>query len=244
MINFFRKIRQRLLTENKFSNYLLYAIGEIILVVIGILLALQVNNWNVNRKNTAIVRVYLENLVRELEGQVGLYEKFYLDRFERKMDGLYLAKSYYEGNYAIEDTLDFLNAVSYGAVSTTGIERSYYNIFESLKSTGDIGLIESELQNSILRHYESLYFENEVSMKQLSNYQKLMNSSRPFDPVNPTFISPFDQREMVKRLRTTEAYHTTNNEISSANHTLGRVKRIVGSAKILLVKLKAKLAGD
>ena len=46
MINFFRKIRQRLLTENKTSKYLLYAIGEIILVVIGILIALQINNWN------------------------------------------------------------------------------------------------------------------------------------------------------------------------------------------------------
>ena len=50
MIKFFRKIRQRLLTENKFSKYLIYAIGEIILVVIGILIALQINNWNENRK--------------------------------------------------------------------------------------------------------------------------------------------------------------------------------------------------
>ena len=50
MIKFFRKIRQRLLTENKFSKYLLYAIGEIILVVIGILIALQINNWNEGRK--------------------------------------------------------------------------------------------------------------------------------------------------------------------------------------------------
>lgn len=50
MIKFFRKIRQRLLTENKTSKYLLYAIGEIILVVVGILIALQINNWNENQK--------------------------------------------------------------------------------------------------------------------------------------------------------------------------------------------------
>ena len=49
MIKFFRKIRQRLLTENKFSKYLLYAIGEIVLVVIGILIALQINNNNQQR---------------------------------------------------------------------------------------------------------------------------------------------------------------------------------------------------
>ncbi len=44
MINFFRKTRQQLMAENKFSKYLIYAIGEIALVVIGILIALQINN--------------------------------------------------------------------------------------------------------------------------------------------------------------------------------------------------------
>ncbi len=50
MIKFFRHIRQRLIRENRFSKYLLYAIGEIILVVIGILIALQINTWNELRK--------------------------------------------------------------------------------------------------------------------------------------------------------------------------------------------------
>ena len=50
MINFFRRIRQALLAENKFNRYLLYAVGEIVLVMIGILLALQVNTWNEGRK--------------------------------------------------------------------------------------------------------------------------------------------------------------------------------------------------
>ncbi|MDT0622672.1 DUF6090 family protein [Croceitalea vernalis] len=50
MIKFFRKIRQNLLLENKTGKYLKYAIGEILLVVIGILLALQINNWNERRK--------------------------------------------------------------------------------------------------------------------------------------------------------------------------------------------------
>ena len=53
MIKFFRKIRQKLLVENNVSRYLLYAIGEIALVIIGILFALQINNWN-NEKNLQI----------------------------------------------------------------------------------------------------------------------------------------------------------------------------------------------
>ena len=50
MIKFFRKIRQNLLSEGKTEKYFKYAIGEILLVVIGILIALQINNWNEQRK--------------------------------------------------------------------------------------------------------------------------------------------------------------------------------------------------
>ena len=49
MLTFFKKIRIQKLTENKFGRYLIYAIGEIFLVVIGILIALQINNWNNKR---------------------------------------------------------------------------------------------------------------------------------------------------------------------------------------------------
>ena len=50
MIKFFRKIRHNLINEGKTTKYLKYAIGEIVLVVIGILIALQINNWNEQRK--------------------------------------------------------------------------------------------------------------------------------------------------------------------------------------------------
>lgn len=62
MINFFRKIRQSLLIDNKFSKYLLYAIGEIVLVVIGILIALSINNWNEEKKNQAFEKEILEQI--------------------------------------------------------------------------------------------------------------------------------------------------------------------------------------
>tara|TARA_R110001632_G_scaffold103536_1_gene212269 strand:- start:359 stop:1129 length:771 start_codon:yes stop_codon:yes gene_type:complete len=65
MIKFFRKIRQKMLTENKFSKYLIYAIGEIILVVIGILIALQINNWNEQRKIQGNQEKYLMLLKTE-----------------------------------------------------------------------------------------------------------------------------------------------------------------------------------
>ena len=51
-----------MLTENKFSKYLLYAIGEIVLVVIGILIALSINNWNENLKNKKLETSYLKRI--------------------------------------------------------------------------------------------------------------------------------------------------------------------------------------
>ncbi|MBO0340602.1 DUF6090 family protein [Flagellimonas profundi] len=67
MIKLFRNIRKQLLNEGKTSKYLKYAIGEIVLVVIGILIALQINNWNENRKNNLLEQQLLKALLTEFE---------------------------------------------------------------------------------------------------------------------------------------------------------------------------------
>lgn len=63
-----------MLTENKFSKYLLYAIGEIVLVVIGILIALQINNWNEARKQNTIVNTYLKGMVLDLNNDIRRFD--------------------------------------------------------------------------------------------------------------------------------------------------------------------------
>lgn len=72
MMKFFRKIRQELLKEGKMSKYLAYALGEILLVMIGILLALQVNNWNEKKKVLTTEQNYL----------IALREEFRLNKKE------------------------------------------------------------------------------------------------------------------------------------------------------------------
>ncbi|PTM08728.1 MAG: hypothetical protein DA407_07335 [Bacteroidetes bacterium] len=75
MIRFFRKIRKKLLTESKFNKYLVYAIGEIVLVMIGILLALQVNNWNeLRKKEEAEIQLY-KKLIDDLNSERTVIEK-------------------------------------------------------------------------------------------------------------------------------------------------------------------------
>ena len=66
MIKFFRNIRFKLTAENKVGKYLLYAVGEILLVVIGILIALQVNNWNEGRKNELKETLLVKNIIEDL----------------------------------------------------------------------------------------------------------------------------------------------------------------------------------
>jgi len=67
MLRFFRQIRKNLMEQNKIRTYLFYAVGEIALVMIGILLALQVNNWNEQRKMVQISEVTTQKLYVELK---------------------------------------------------------------------------------------------------------------------------------------------------------------------------------
>ena len=70
MIGFFRKMRQHLLSENKVIRYAAYALGEIVLVVIGILIALNINNWNEAKRDRIIEQSYLLNLREDLEADI------------------------------------------------------------------------------------------------------------------------------------------------------------------------------
>ena len=66
MQTFLRKIRRSLIESRNVKKYILYAIGEIALVVVGILIALQINNWNEERKAAEVVKQYMENLLIDL----------------------------------------------------------------------------------------------------------------------------------------------------------------------------------
>ena len=84
MIKFFRRIRKELLGEGKTGKYVQYAIGEILLVVIGILIALQINNWNEQRKNNALEAEYYCRLLVDLE-QDGEQIKVLVERSQERL---------------------------------------------------------------------------------------------------------------------------------------------------------------
>src|SRR5210317_1869781 len=67
MIKLFKKIRQQLLSQSKLSKYLIYAIGEIVLVVIGILIAIQINNWNEDQKKSDREKILVANFLEDIK---------------------------------------------------------------------------------------------------------------------------------------------------------------------------------
>jgi len=74
MIKFLRAIRQKLISKNKIGKYVSYAIGEVFLVVIGILIALQINNWNERKKEERKTINYIANLIENLDDDIASYE--------------------------------------------------------------------------------------------------------------------------------------------------------------------------
>lgn len=76
MLRIFRNLRKQLLANNKVGAYLKYAVGEVILVVVGILIALQVNNWNENRKQRAKELHYLANLKNDLNLNIAEIDRY------------------------------------------------------------------------------------------------------------------------------------------------------------------------
>ncbi|WP_228850958.1 DUF6090 family protein [Aegicerativicinus sediminis] len=103
MIKFFRGIRQQLVMENKTSKYLKYAIGEILLVVIGILIALQINNWNEDRKLRNTEHYYLKELKSEFKKNLKEINKVMARNNANLENALLLA------NYLASDSITLSN---------------------------------------------------------------------------------------------------------------------------------------
>jgi hypothetical protein len=140
MIKIFRRIRQRLLTENKLTKYILYAAGEILLVMIGILLALQVNNWNTNKQNRKIEQNFLKNLKVDLEIDLYNLDSLSQDRISKSESALKLLKLPGANSFQELLTLDSLESTVFGW--TSFIPRTTTR--QELISSGQLSLIQND----------------------------------------------------------------------------------------------------
>jgi len=142
MIKFFRKIRQKTLTENKFGKYLTYAIGEIILVVIGILIALSINNWNENRKNSIEEKAILENLLENLNLSKIQSEQLISEESQLKQNLIQILGVDSKDNKVKDKTIS--DSIFKNAVWDLQSDMPTFNAYNNLKSTNKLSLIKNK----------------------------------------------------------------------------------------------------
>ena len=175
MIKFFRKIRQKLLTENKFSKYLLYAIGEIVLVVIGILIALQINNWNETQKDQHELTNVLQNIAMDMRvDALNLKDNLEYAKEENKRIKTFLNNKDYSG-FTRDSLQKSLQVYSYNSIwRTSGFDNlknsgitnygEYEKVVKRIKDYYDqwipmIKSLEDEIEQSVIKSDDYWRFE-------------------------------------------------------------------------------------
>lgn len=169
MFRFFSKIRYKLASENKLGKYLRYAIGEILLVVIGILIALQVNNWNEERKQHAAFKNTLEALKEDLyynidEANSDIYDAYYKDSIITLAFNKTVTRDMYRENP------DFRNAITF---------RYFYPVEDNLSAA-------LNFENSIPNTYKSIVPQLKLLSAQFDRWQDSYSITRE------TVINYFD----------------------------------------------------
>ena len=155
MIKFFRNIRQNLLSKGKTGKYFKYAVGEIVLVVIGILIALSINNLNNNIKDLKLEKQYISSLINDLEADsIAISEIKMVSNEQVKRKNKLI--EYFEGKQFTNDSI----AHFFSSQWEITYEFNPITItIDELKSTGRIGLIQnSSIRKQIIKTYNT--YEN------------------------------------------------------------------------------------
>ena len=192
MIKFFRKIRQNFISEGKTINYLKYAIGEIALVVIGIMIALTINNWNDQKNNKASEQIYYCRILEDFELDKQLIEELKVKADIRIESS---KKTLLDLDSGAKDKHDIINQFIMAARSEVYEPRNA--TFKDLISSGNLKLLNDiTLKNSLIQYYSEL--ENKkLQLKQ--NRDEI--TKKIFDLVNTNVeIGAIQEFEYVHQL--------------------------------------------
>jgi len=175
MVTFFRKIRWRLAKDQRFLQYTRYAIGEIVLVVIGILIALQINNWNEERKERIIESDYLREMLEDYETNLNRSDNVVaiIENILPVLTGL-LNQSAMKTPTVSVDSLNKAFAEIHNMPTYSSSDRVYNNLIGS----GDLKLI----RNKELKAQLSYYFETLATLRLVQNTHELelVESFQPY----------------------------------------------------------------
>lgn len=157
MIKFFRSIRQKGLSEGKTGKYLKYALGEIALVVIGILIALQINNWNEDRKADKLAKANYLNLLTSLQ-QDSIKVQQTIESNKIGLDALSKLIPLERNEELLALTAEALNQFLYELTLTSRSFMPNSGIYNLLTSNNGFDLIESEvIKSKLINLYDYQY---------------------------------------------------------------------------------------
>jgi hypothetical protein len=175
MISFFRKIRQKLLSQNRFTRYLIYAIGEIFLVVIGIFIALQINTWNENRKYRNQEADFYSDVLSDLDKDLEKLD-FLTEFHQNRIEILSTLLTY------LRNPADKMGAEKFGILIEplyySEAATSYSTAFESAKSSGSFSNFR---QKEILKSLNQYYADFEKIKIIMTSITEFISNS--FEPV-------------------------------------------------------------
>tara|TARA_R100001369_G_scaffold10707_11_gene23975 strand:+ start:1268 stop:2008 length:741 start_codon:yes stop_codon:yes gene_type:complete len=180
MIKFFSRFRQRLLPKNKFSKYFIYAIGEIVLVVIGILIALQINNWNENTKKNKLKASYISALIVDytkdsiqLDNSIAL-NKLVLEDIDS------IIKSFYSKDIKLDDFIGYFKSFDRTIRTQNNFNTNSFNV---LITSGNIDLIDEDLVEALMELNRLQTTQIEVTIDNNDTYIALMVDSAGEFPI-------------------------------------------------------------
>ena len=170
MIAFFRHIRKQLLAKSKFSKYLIYAVGEIILVVIGILIALQINNWNESQKLIRNERIILTSLKTDFLANVEKIDSVLKEQKKQKLTVVQYLR------YFNSDTKITLDSLTLKLWWTTAYRpfHSTDGTLSSLLNSSRIDLIKNNTLKEKLTAFPSDYNTYKEHEEEYEYYVKLL----------------------------------------------------------------------
>ena len=231
--------------ENKTGKYFKYAIGEIILVVIGILIALQINNWNQSRLNKITEINYLRTIEKEITSNSYINQSIVINRLPKKLESLKLAKKYCDNKLIVTDTLEFLNNVAYGGVFSGGYNFGERSSYDELINTGNLQLIRKDtVKNAIANYYSYINAVSERANVHSSRFSNYTSELRPFNTENPSFISKYDQIKMMDSFKSEEFKKLVNLELSYAYKIRDYIKNAELKGEQTINIIKSELKGE
>ena len=241
MIKLFRNIRQNLLNEGKTSKYFKYAIGEIVLVVIGILIALSINNWNEQQRDSAKMRMNINSIAKDIQEDIIELQKTIQSIQQQEEAARTIIPIMESENKFISDSLQFI--FDFNALTTTPIITERMNTWTFLNSSGILSEFPDPKLLKMLQDYYNKFsnittnYTNSANPVQReirklkyelftdSEHRKFFPTSTPKAPSVEVYNAIFDDNRILPLSRFIG---------STATYFEGKFKSVESNAKSIL----------